>query len=217
MGLRRNLVDEAARRARRQLDEAIRNLLDARSQSGLSQEAVATRIGATHQLISLWERGRVLPDPIQLARWAAVVGLDIGIRTFPAGSPLRDVGQLRTLGRARSRIGEHWSWRTEVPVSHEPLDRRAVDAVIRRGAVRIGLEVITRLSDAQAQVRAATLKQEAAGLDRMILILADTRHNRVAARAAAPTLVPAFPLSPRGLLVDLRAGRLPRANAVVLV
>jgi len=201
----------------RQLDEAIRNLVDARSQGGLSQEAVAARIGVTRQLISLWERGHVHPNPIQLARWAAVVGLDVTIRASPAGSPLRDAGQLKTLGRARRLIGEQWSWRTEVPVSTEPLDRRAVDAGIRRGAVRIGLEVITRLSDAQAQVRAATLKQEAAGLDRMILILADTQHNRAAVRAAANTFLPAFPVSARGSLLDLRAGRLPRADAVVFV
>jgi len=98
-----------------------------------------------------------------------------------------------------------------VPVSSNPLDRQAIDAV-RRGERRIGLEIITRLTDAQAQVRATQLKQEVPGLDRMILVLADTRHNRDALHAAAPTLLPAFPVAPRAILADLRAGRLPAGD-----
>ncbi len=102
-------------------------------------------------------------------------------------------------------------------MSSAPLDRRAIDAVISRGSIRIGLEVITRLADAQAQVRAATLKQETARLDRMILVLAKTRHNRAALRAATPTLQPAFPVRARALLWALRAGHLPVGNGVLLV
>jgi hypothetical protein len=104
----------------------------------------------------------------------------------------------------------------EVPVTTNPLDRRAIDAVIRRGEIRIGLEVITRLVDAQAQVRSATLKQEAAGLDGMILVLADTSHNRQAARDAAPTLEPAFVMHNREALRTLRSGQAPK-NAVIFI
>ncbi len=83
-------------------------------------------------------------------------------------------------------------------------------------AGRIGLEAITRLTDAQAQVR-ALLKQETARLERLILVLAQTHHNRVAVIAAAPTLSGAFPATPREVLRALRAGRLPQANGIVLV
>jgi transcriptional regulator with XRE-family HTH domain len=217
MGTRRNLIQEADRHARRQVEDVVRVLLDARLAAGLSQEAVATAIGVTHQLVSVWEWGVVMPDPVQFAKWGAVVGLDINLRAFAAGSPLRDAGQLKVLARTRIAIGEQWSWQTEVPVSSNPLDRRAIDAVIRHGERRIGLEIITRLTDAQAQVRAAQLKQEAAGLDRMILVLADTRHNRDALHAAAPTLLPAFPVAPRAILADLRAGRPPAGDGVVFV
>lgn len=108
-------------------------------------------------------------------------------------------------------------WRTEVPVTTNPLDRRAIDAVIRRGDIRIGLEVITRLVDAQAQVRSATLKQQAAGLDGMILVLADTRHNREAVRAPTPSLAPSFPCSTHQTFQALRSGRAPAANGVLFV
>jgi hypothetical protein len=154
---------------------------------------------------------------VHLARWGGAVGLDVSIRTFAAGSPLRDAGQLRVLQRARESIGEQWTWRTEVPVSSDPHDRRAFDAVISRGRIRIGLEVITRLTDAQALARATLLKQEAAGLDRMVLILAKTRSNRAVFASASPTLQPSFPLSRRAILADLRAGRLPPANGIFLV
>jgi hypothetical protein len=172
-------------------------------------------MGVSHQLISRWEARSATPTVVQLAMWGAVVGLDVTIRSFPAGPPLRDAGQLRVLARARTFIGQGWHWRTEAPVTDDPLDRRAIDAVISRGNVRIGLEVITRLTDAQAQVRAATLKQEASGLNRMILVLADTRHNRRAMRDAEPSLAPAFPCEPRVVTEALRAGGLPPSNGIV--
>ena len=158
------------------------------------------------------------PDPIQLACWGAMVGLDVPIRAFPSGSPLRDAGQLRLIARARAEIGEQaWTWRTEVPVGNDPRDRRAFDVVLSGKAGRIGLEAITRLTDAQAQVRAAILKQEAAGLERLVLVLAQTRHNRAAVRDAAPTILGPFPAAPRVVMRALRDGELPTANGIVLV
>lgn len=195
----------------------VRDLRSARLARGLSQVAVADAIGTSHQLISQWERGTGAPRFTRAAAWGAAVGLDVTLRSFPGAPALRDAGQLRVLGRAQQLIGSSWTWRTEAPVSSAPLDRRAIDAVISRGSIRIGLEVITRLADAQAQVRSATLKQETARLDRMILVLAKTRHNRAALRAATPTLQPAFPVRARALLWALRAGHLPLGNGVLLV
>ena len=209
--------DQAALRAQRQVEALICDLRAARAAAGLRQSAVAAKLGYSRQLIALWERGTVVPGPLQLVRWGAVVGLDVSLRAFPAGGPLRDIGQLRLLTRARVLIGDGWGWRTEVPVNTDPRDRRALDVVLAGPAGRIGLEAITRLTDAQAQIRAAILKQEAARLDRMLLILADTRHNRAAVVDAAPSLDGAFPASPRDVLRALRDGELPTANGIVLV
>ena len=210
-------TDDAARRARRQLDEILTDLRAARLAAGLSQAAVARAMRCSPQLLSVLERRALEPRPTQLARWAAAVGLEISIRAFPGGAPLRDAGQLRLLRRFRAEVGEAWAWRTEVPVSSDGRDRRAIDAVLSRLPIRIGAEAIVRLTDAQAQIRSALLKQEANGLDRMVLVAANTRHNRLAVRAAAPTLAPAFPLSARDTLRCLRAGELPPANGVVIV
>jgi len=211
-------VDDASRRARRQLDDLVRDLRAARKAAGLSQIALARELGDSRQLITAWERGIRTPDSIQLACWGALVGLDVPIRAFPSGSPLRDAGQLRLIARARADIGDKaWTWRTEVPVADDPRDRRAFDVVLAGHAGRIGLEAITRLTDAQAQVRAAILKQETAGLERMVLVVAQTRHNRAAVADAAPTILGAFPAAPREVMRALRDGDLPTANGIVLI
>lgn len=218
MPIRRDLVEEATRRARQQVKLALADLRDARRNAGMSQASMAALLGCSRQLIGAIEAGE-LEDVrcIQLARMGAVVGLDIPIRPFSAGSALRDAAQLRLLERFRAFIGDAWTWRTEVPVSANPLDRRAIDAVLVRRPHRVGAEAVTRILDAQGQTRPILLKQEAAGLDRMVLVLADTRHNRTALIDGAQTLRPAFPLRHRELIRELRNGRLPSANGIVLV
>ena len=89
--------------------------------------------------------------------------------------------------------------------------------MLERPIGRIGAKAVGRLVDTQGQVRPILLKQDAAGVDRMILVLADTRHNRRAIIDGRPTIEPAFPLAARQLLSTLRAGELPSANGVLLV
>lgn len=165
MPTRQNPADEAARRAKYQMDQVVRDLRARRLMAGLSLSAVAAALGCSRQLVAKWEQRALAPSPIRLAAWGATLGLDISIRAFDAGSPLRDAGQLRLLGRGRHAVGTRWAWRTEVPVTSNPLDRRAIDAVLTAPRGRVGLEAITRLVDAQAQVGAALLKQEASGVD----------------------------------------------------
>ena len=217
MATRRTAIDEAGRQGRRHLDEVLRDLRDARLAAGLSQREVARALRVSRQQVTRWERGASAKYLVQLARWGATVGLDVSVRAFAGGSPLRDAGQLRVLGRVRAAIGERWKWRTEVPVSSHPLERRAFDAVISAGGVHIGLEIITRLTDAQAQSRAALLKQEAAGLPILVLVLAESRRDRLALAAALPTLELSFPTRPRAVLTSLRVGEPPAANGIFLV
>jgi len=218
MPIRDDPIKEASRRARHQIEAVLTDLRNARRNAGISQRAMATALGCSRQLIGAIEMGQ-LEDIgcIQLARIGSVVGLDVPIRAFVAGSPLRDAAQLKLLERFRALVGAEWTWRTEVPVSANPLDRRAIDAVLVRGPHRVGVEAITRIFDAQAQARPILLKQQAAQLDAMVLLLADTRNNRGALVHGAATLAPAFPVAPRALMRELRAGRLPSANGIFLV
>lgn len=215
MSTRKDIVDEAARAARRRITDVVDALRGARLAAGLSQNLVATGLHCSRQLVGHVESGRVAdPSLVLLSRYAAVVSLEVSLRAFPAGSPMRDAGQLALLARFRATIGAQWQVRTEVPVGGS---RRAFDAVISIGRARVAVECVTRLTDAQAQVRAALLKVDAAGIRVVIVVLADTRWNRVAVRHAAPTLDPAFPLRRRALLHSLRVGEVPAGNGVLLV
>lgn len=218
MPVRRDPVEEAARRARHQLERALDEVRLRRIGAGVSQRRLAQVLRCSRQLIGAMESGHLQDiGAIQLARMGAAVGLDVPIRTYPSGSPLRDAAQLRLLERFRETIGDAWMWRTEVAVSGSPDDRRAIDVVLAKATRRVGVEAVTRLTDAQDQVRSFLLKQEAAALECMVVVLADTRHNRQALRDASATLRPAFPGQSRSTLRDLRAGRVPRSNGVAMV
>ncbi len=114
-------------------------------------------------------------------------------------------------------IGDAWTWRTEVPVTTDPREQRAIDALLIRPPHQVGVEAVTRLIDAQGQVRPIILKQQAASISCMLLLVADTRLNRRAIDDGAATLRPAFRMGAKALLAELRAGRQPASNGLVLL
>lgn len=160
------------------------------------------------------ERGRATADLVVLAMFGSVVGLDLWVKLFPAGSPVRDAAHARLLGRLQARLPSEFRWRTEVPIP-VPGDQRGIDAMIVEPAVDAGFELESRLLDSQAVTRRAALKQRDAGLACMILVLADTMANREAMAAAEPTLRAAFPLDGRSLLNALRSGQTPPAGGIL--
>ena len=151
-----------------------------------------------------------------LARALAVVGLDLQLRAFPAGPPLRDRAHLSLLERLRSRLGPGVGWATEVPFPNAG-DRRAWDGLIRVVAVRVGVEAETRARDVQELQRRLALKQRDGGIDSLILLLADTRHNRAFLSSAGQGFLAAFPVDGRTALGRLAASREPGGNAVILL
>ena len=88
-------------------------------------------------------------------------------------------------------------------------DRRAWDAVIRLGGRRAGCEAETRLADVQALERRLALKLRDGGVDVLILVVADTAHNRAVLRAHREALRPLLPLDGRHILAAFAEGRLP--------
>jgi hypothetical protein len=68
-----------------------------------------------------------------------------------------------------------------------------------------------------SQIRPVELKAQAAGVDRVVLVLIDSKRSRAAAEAGRPTIEPAFPCPARVALAALRAGELPPSNAIVYV
>ncbi len=139
---------------------------------------------------------------LALVRMGAVVGLDIRVRSYPGGDPLRDAAQIRLLDRFRRRLPSDVTFKTEVPL---PIvgDLRAwdgwIDGLLDRSGSPTGLavEAETRISDAQALTRRLGLKLRDAGIDHVVVVVADTRSNRTAVASAGAALSGMFPVSAR--------------------
>lgn len=188
----------------------------ARESAGLSQQVAADAVGISQASYSRIEAGTGNAGLPVLAAIAAVLGLDLRVDVFPGGAPLRDAGHIRVMARLRALLPPSYRWATEIPMPNVG-DLRAIDAAIREPGIDAGFELETRLGDGQGTARRTLLKQRDAGLAAIILVLPDTRHNRSAVAAAAPTLRAAFPLDSRQVLAALRAGQTPAANGILFV
>ena len=153
---------------------------------------------------------------VELAVHAAAVGLDLSVRTFAGLPAVRDAGQIRVLDRFLRLIGALWEVQLEAFVGRIG-DQRAFDCILRCGDLVIGVEVITRLRDVQAQLRPLFAKARDAGIDRLIIVVADTRANREALELAANVLGAGLSMDARATFAALRAGTAPARDAIVRV
>ena len=174
-------------------------------------------MGVSHARVSRVEHGHLRDLGIaEVARHGATVGLKLHARFYPTGSGLRDAAQLDLLRRFRARIGDRWSWQLEAPLNIAG-DLRAFDALLTRGDLQIAVEAITRLRDAQAQLRAAALKQRDGQVRRMVMLIGATHHNRAALGSAGDVIATGFPLSTRATLATLAQGHDPGDNGIVML
>jgi hypothetical protein len=151
-----------------------------------------------------------------VARLASILGLDLSVKFYPAGQPLRDQAHLELIARFRARLGPGLVVRTEVPV---PIagDARAWDVVVDGAPKLIGTEAETRLRDCQALERRIALKARDSGIDRVILLVSGTRANRAALRVAQASLHAMFPIPARVALRALAEGRDPGGSAIIML
>jgi hypothetical protein len=192
----------------------------ARLGAGLSLRDAAASSAASHQQLLRFERGDLDRLSItDLGAWCAVVGLDLALRAYPAGDPIRDRAQLALLDRLRARIHAELRWRTEVPLRGDG-DLRAWDAEIRGRRPqpwRARIEAETNVTDGQALERRLTLKDRDDPDGHLILLLSDTRANRTAIRALRDGLRELLPLGTREILTALSAGRDPGGSGIVIL
>jgi transcriptional regulator with XRE-family HTH domain len=73
--------------------------------AGLSLRTVAQSAGIDHATLWRFERGLVTELTLEeIGAVGATVGLDIRLRAFPAGDPIRDAAQQRLLERLRALV-----------------------------------------------------------------------------------------------------------------
>jgi hypothetical protein len=192
-------------------------LLAGRLDAAISQRTAGEAADMSHTQFGRIERGQ-LPKLTfdQAARAAAAVGLRIALKTYPDGDPARDAGHLGLAERFRRRLPPGTTWRTEVPLPI-PGDRRAWDGVAILLGRTAGCELEMRLGDVQALERRVTLKERDGDVDVVILVIAETKHNRRMLDLHRDELRGLLPLDSRQVLASFGQGRLPDRSGIVLL
>jgi hypothetical protein len=216
MATRTGAVDRAVRRIDADLARARSDIDTARRSVGLSHAILGDLCRVDRSTASRTASGRIRePNLRLLAGMAAAVGLELRLRAYPAGDPIRDAGQQRLIARLRARVPDGLTWRTEVPLPIDG-DRRAWDAVIHGDGWSVAVEAETVLDDLQTTERRLNLKVRDGGFEHVILLVADTRRNR-RALDAAPGAFAAFSRDGRRVLAALAGGRAPDKNGIVIL
>jgi transcriptional regulator with XRE-family HTH domain len=217
MATRERRVDRGRRLAGRALLLIGEELREARIQAGLTQRELSAIVGISPAEISRIERGRSPHIAYEtLVLLGSALGLDIPLRAYPNGAPVRDAPQLALLARFRDLLPTGHRHRTEVPLGIAG-DLRAWDEVIDGRGWSLPVEAETRVRDVQALLRRLALKCHDARVQTMLLVVADTRHNRHVLRLAAADFAAAFPVRGRDALAALRRGEKPAGSAILLV
>ncbi len=209
-------IETADRLIARMLPALGSELRDGRVSGGHSLQRMAGLVGRSRAYLARIERGESRGVTVRdLARIASVVGLDLSIRLYPAGPPLRDVAHTALLEALRSTLSPTLGWRLEVPLPNSG-DRRAFDAVITGVGDPIVVEAETRIRDLQALHRRIGLKCRDGGMNRVILLVKRSATNREILGAADASFWSAYPIPAVRALRALREGRDPRGSAVIV-
>ena len=217
MATRERAVHRGAQRGRDLLRAIGREIRLARRGLGLSLEFVARAVGISASELSRIERGMAeWASLVVLAKLSAVVGLDLAVRAYPGGPPIRDLRHGRLLNRLRALLHASLRWALEVPLPN-PGDQRAWDAMIRGDGWRFGVEAELNPIDGQALIRRLMLKRRDGGVDGVILLLPDTRQARLFRREFADLLATDFPVPARLALARLAKGLHPGGSALTII
>jgi transcriptional regulator with XRE-family HTH domain len=183
---------------------------------GVSLRAIGRQLGVSVDRLVRAEQGDPATLTIDLAaRYAAVLGLQIAVSLHPDGDIVRDQPQLALLDRFRRRLPAGVRWRTEAPI---PItgDQRSGDAIVGLGQIDILVEAETHLGDFQAVERRIATKSRDLGVDRVVLLLADTRHNRELVNTL-PAIRERFPVEMRAWFRAIGLGEVPGGDALVIL
>ena len=208
---------DASRRAAGALMRIGEELRNARLQHGLTQERVGAAVGTSRSRVSRIERGLAPALSVAAAiALCAAVGLELSVKAYPGGQPVRDSSHLALIAELRRLVPPTVTWQFERPL---PIarDQRAWDVVLGCADGQVAVEVETRPKDLQALLRRLSLKQrDDPSVDAVVLLLADTRHNRSLVRHWPDEIAARYPMQSTGVRAALADGRIP-GNGVLLL
>jgi transcriptional regulator with XRE-family HTH domain len=220
--VRETPADRGAARGRTLVADLGRAAEEARLERGLSYALLGRALRLAPGQIARICRGQS-PNVsiVRLAQLAAVLGLELSGRTYPAGPAVRDAAQLALLDRLRARLSPGLRWRTEIPVVELPsmgtVDQRAWDAGVDGVDWTLRIEAESHIRDVQAVQRRIALKQRDGAIEIVILLLSDTRHHRTLLATVGAGLRDQFPGSARMALRAFADGRCPDGSSLILL
>jgi len=207
-------------RGRRRGQELVRGLVaelrTERQVANVSQRAIARELDWHQSELNRLERFDFDNVPlVRLAEIAAVLGLELSVRLHRVGDPVRDAASQGLIGRFLSNVGAGYRITREalLPTSGQ----RSWDILLRVGPVLLGVEAVTRVRDVQALVRHIRLRERDGGVDRVLLVLSDSAHNRAMREQVIEALGRDFLTSRREILAALRGGRPVPGSGVLLL
>jgi transcriptional regulator with XRE-family HTH domain len=210
--------DIGARDADRLVYRLAEELRIARLDAGLGLRDVARASGISKSQLHRYEHARVPHVSVRdLAVLSAVLGMRLGVRPYPAGPPLRDAAHARLLARFKSRLHPAVRMRTEVRLRTVADDLRAWDAELALEGDTCKVEAETVLYDLQAMDRRLARKMGDDGVERVVLLVADTRRNRGVMREFRELIAERYPLGTREIMRALGGPRLPPRSGVVIL
>ena len=217
MGTRETRRERGRRQGQAALRRIVEELRNARIASGLSQQFVASLVGWKQSELSRLETFKSASVSLpRLGELAAVLGFELRVGLFPTGDALRDKGHQALMGRFLGLVSAGFAVAREVPFPNAG-DRRAWDVILRISGQRTGVEAESRVRDIQAAARRIHERERDGLVDVVLVVLADTAHNRLILPALLDALGDRYRTSPRSLFAALRAGRPLPGCGVLLV
>jgi len=147
---------------------------------------------------------------------ASVLGLEITVGVHPIGDGLRDKGHEALLKRFAAGIHPSFRKTREVPFPNS-FDRRSWDMVLKLDRQLVGVEAETRIRDIQQLVRRVRQRERDGGVDEILIVLANSAHNRTLVADLRSALGDRYSMSPVAVRRALRDGHAVPGSGVILV
>ena len=221
MASKETRLQRGRRRSGEQLARALEELRQARVAAGLSQAALASELAVDPSSIWRLEAGQVAQVTVQrLSEMASMLGLELSLRFYPIGDPVRDKGQLALGKRFSGLLSDRWRVTDEtlLPGAGE---ERAWDKLLRLvGATPtylVGVDLETRIRDIQALVRRTRGRERDGLVDAILLVVSDSVANRRLAEDLRTALGNAYLNDANEIVRQLKGGEPLVGSGVVLL
>jgi transcriptional regulator with XRE-family HTH domain len=203
------------------LARSVSELRQARLTAALSHDQLARELGWSPTAVGRFESGqREDIGIVALSEIASVLGYEVSVGLHPIGDPVRDKGQLACGRRFDAVLSDRWrvTGETLLPGAGE---QRAWDKLLRlvvsSPRYLVGADIESRVWDVQAIVRRTRARERDGQVDHILIVLADTAHNRRVADELRGALGKDYATGSRRLLRALRLGeRLPGSGVVLI-